>query len=122
MRPHLQHHFKILMDTFLETTAVLVRVGVSLISQDQACTNAEEEIPAFDFAGVQKTSFDTWDELLGRIKVGTQGVNSEIVELFYSSFYRTHISPADCKTSCRSRGHVLTLYHRHRRKPSMELH
>ena len=69
---------------------------MSFISEDQACANAESEIPTFDFASVQKTAFNTWNELLGRIKVETQGVEREIVELFYSSFYRTHISPADC--------------------------
>lgn len=49
---------------------------------------------------MQSAAFDEWNELLGRVKVQTQDVDSEIVELFYSSFYRTHISPADCK-SCR---------------------
>ena len=78
--------------------SVLVRVGVSFISEAQACSNAETEIPDFDFAGVRKVAFDTWNELLGRIQVQTQGVKSEIVELLYSSSYRTHISPADCKT------------------------
>ncbi|KAJ3558216.1 hypothetical protein NM688_g1058 [Phlebia brevispora] len=78
-----------------ESTSILVRAGVSFISSDQACANAESEIPDFDFSSVQQTAFDTWDELLGRIKVQTQGVSSEIVALFYSSFYRIHISPAD---------------------------
>lgn len=77
--------------------SVLVRVGVSFITEEQACSNAETEIPDFDFAGVREAAFDTWNELLGRIQVQTQGVKSEIVELLYSSAYRTHISPADCK-------------------------
>ncbi|KAG1889430.1 glycoside hydrolase family 92 protein [Suillus subluteus] len=37
----------------------------------------------------------TWNELLSRIQVDTQGVDNEITELFYSSLYRMHISPAD---------------------------
>ena len=49
--------------------SVLVRVGVSFISEAQACSNAETEIPDFDFAGVRKVAFDTWNELLGRIQV-----------------------------------------------------
>ncbi|KAI0340428.1 glycoside hydrolase family 92 protein [Trametopsis cervina] len=76
-------------------TTILVRIGVSFISSDQACTNAESEIPTFDFTSVQQSAFDTWDELLGRVKVQTEGVEPDIVQLFYSSVYRTHISPAD---------------------------
>ncbi|KAI0085290.1 family 92 glycosyl hydrolase, partial [Irpex rosettiformis] len=57
--------------------------------------NAESEIPTFDFDGVRKAAFDEWNELLGRIQVKTTNVKPDIVELFYSSVYRTHISPAD---------------------------
>ncbi|KAI9068181.1 glycoside hydrolase family 92 protein [Trametes sanguinea] len=77
------------------TTAILARVGVSFISSEQACANAAEEIPDFDFDGVRKTSRAQWSELLGRVQVDPSGVDPEIVDLFYSSMYRTHISPAD---------------------------
>ncbi|EPQ50744.1 hypothetical protein GLOTRDRAFT_81814 [Gloeophyllum trabeum ATCC 11539] len=84
------------------TSSVLVRVGVSYISADQACANAEEEIPdstaGWDFDGVKNSAFETWNEacrLLGRIQVDPTGVDNETVSLFYSSVYRTHIVPAD---------------------------
>ncbi|KAG1871150.1 glycoside hydrolase family 92 protein [Suillus tomentosus] len=76
-------------------TTILARVGVSFISSDQACDNAESEIPNFDFDETVTTARETWNELLSRIQVDTQGVDKEITELFYSSLYRTHISPAD---------------------------
>lgn len=78
-------------------TSILARVGVSLISTEQACANAEQEIPDFDFAKTRAASRAQWSELLGRIQVNPQGVDSEFVDLFYSSLYRTHLSPADCK-------------------------
>ncbi|KAI0922609.1 hypothetical protein AcV5_009537 [Taiwanofungus camphoratus] len=77
------------------TTAILARVGVSFISTAQACSNAEEEIPDFDFDGVQSEARAQWNEILGRVQVGTEGVDNEIVELLYSSLYRIHIVPAD---------------------------
>ena len=80
----------------LGPTSILVRVGVSFISTDQACANAEQEIPAFDFAQVQADSRAAWNELLGRVQVDPSGVDYDAVELFYSSLYRTHIVPADC--------------------------
>ncbi|OBZ76244.1 hypothetical protein A0H81_02953 [Grifola frondosa] len=76
-------------------TAILARVGVSFISTTQACSNAEDEIGDFDFDRVRSDARAEWNELLGRVQVETGGVDSEIVDLFYSSLYRTHISPAD---------------------------
>ncbi|KAF5372699.1 hypothetical protein D9615_009852 [Tricholomella constricta] len=76
-------------------TTILVRVGVSFISSRQACANAEEEIPDFGFERVQREARAQWNDVLGRIQVDTRGVSKETVQLFYSSLYRTHISPAD---------------------------
>ncbi|KAL1752089.1 glycosyl hydrolase family 92-domain-containing protein [Schizophyllum commune] len=76
-------------------TSILARVGVSLISPAQACQNAEEEIPDFDFERVYEESRAEWNKLLGRIQVDTIGVSQDTLQLFYSSLYRTHIAPAD---------------------------
>lgn len=89
-------------DCLIATTSILARVGVSFISSEQACANAEEEIPDFDFERVRSASRAQWNELLGRVQVDTTNVDPEIVDLFYSSFYRTHLSPADCANLSRS--------------------
>ncbi|KAF5372700.1 hypothetical protein D9615_009853 [Tricholomella constricta] len=78
-----------------QKTTILVRAGVSFISSKQACANAEEEIPDFGFERVQREARAQWNDVLGRIQVDTRGVPKETVQLFYSSLYRTHISPAD---------------------------
>lgn len=41
---------------------VLVRFGVSYVSAEQACSNAEEEIPKFDFDGVVAQSKQLWNQ------------------------------------------------------------
>ena len=104
------------------TTSILARVGVSLISTEQACTNAEREIPDFDFEKTRAASRARWSELLGRIQVNPQGVDPEFVDLFYSSLYRTHLSPADCKyrNSKPDTRSCLTLDGRHWREPFVE--
>lgn len=66
-------------------TTILARVGVSLISSAQACANAEEEIPDFDFDQVHSENRAQWNELLSRVQVDTAGVSQETVQLFYSS-------------------------------------
>lgn len=60
-------------------------MGVSFISSKQACANAEEEIPDFNFDRVHKENRAQWNDLLGRIQVDTTGVPKETVQLFYSS-------------------------------------
>lgn len=67
------------------TTSILARVGVSFISVDQACSNAESDIPNWDFDEIRKTSWTAWNELLGRIKIDTTNVDDETAILFYSS-------------------------------------
>ncbi|KAF5373213.1 hypothetical protein D9757_010545 [Collybiopsis confluens] len=74
---------------------ILARVGVSFISSEQACANAEEEIPDFGFDRVHSENRATWNELLSRVQVDTTNVDKETVQLFYSAMYRLHISPAD---------------------------
>ncbi|KAF5340884.1 hypothetical protein D9758_012170 [Tetrapyrgos nigripes] len=77
------------------STTILARVGVSFISSEQACRNAEEDIPDFDFDRVHGENRAQWNDLLGRIQVDTTGVSEDTVKLFYSSVYRSYISPAD---------------------------
>ncbi|KAI0260072.1 glycosyl hydrolase family 92-domain-containing protein [Gloeopeniophorella convolvens] len=76
-------------------TIIIVRSGVSLISTEQACANAEAEIPDFNFVNVANAARDQWNELLGRIGVGIASGQEDLRILFYSSLYRTHLSPAD---------------------------
>ncbi|KAK7014456.1 hypothetical protein VNI00_019350 [Paramarasmius palmivorus] len=78
-----------------QTSSILARVGVSLISTDQACANAEEEIPDWDFERVVSDSEDAWRDILTRVRVDQDGVDRNTTELLYSSLYRTHLAPSD---------------------------
>jgi putative alpha-1,2-mannosidase len=75
--------------------AIMARVGVSLISSDQACSNAEKEIPKYDFDGLKKAAEDVWRGKLSGITVSTTGVDSSLVTNFYSGIYRTMVNPQD---------------------------
>jgi putative alpha-1,2-mannosidase len=68
-----------------EPTTILARVGVSFISEEQACTNAEAEIPDFDFARVVNAARSEWDELLGRVQVVVAEGQEDTRKLLYSS-------------------------------------
>ena len=64
---------------------MLVRFGVSFISVDQACANAESEIPDWDWDAVRSASVSKWEDVLSRIQVNTAKENATVVELLYSS-------------------------------------
>lgn len=74
---------------------ILARVGVSFISVVQACSNAEAEIPTFDFNGTLKSAQQAWTDKLGSISVTPGGVNESLQTVFWSGVYRAAISPQD---------------------------
>ena len=75
---------------------ILARVGVSFISAAQACSNAETEIPDFDFAAVHAAAQQAWTDALGVIEVTPgAGVNASLQTVFWSGVYRASISPQD---------------------------
>jgi putative alpha-1,2-mannosidase len=70
-----------------------VRVGLSFVSSHQACLNAEAEIPTFDFDLVSQSTVSQFETLLNRIRVDSANISDESLTLFYSSLYRTLLSP-----------------------------
>lgn len=74
---------------------ILVRVGVSMISSEQACKSAEKEIPAFDFDTTKSTAETAWRNKLAPITVSKERVNGSLLVNFYSGIYRTMVNPQD---------------------------
>lgn len=78
-----------------EDGEILARVGLSFISTQQACANAEREVPGFDFEGVRADAEEAWREKLGHVTVDSTNVDTSLQRLFWSGLYRTFISPQD---------------------------
>lgn len=72
---------------------ILARVGVSFISVDQACDNAENEIPDFGFERVLEEAKGAWSGKLAAVEVDATGVSEEMQTTFWSGLYRTMLSP-----------------------------
>lgn len=73
---------------------VSARVGVSFISSDKACQNAENEIPDWDFTGLKKAAEDAWRKKLSVVEVKAgNGSDTSLLTNFYSAIYRTMMSP-----------------------------
>jgi predicted alpha-1,2-mannosidase len=70
---------------------VLVRVGISPVSEENALANLEEEAGTTDFDAVAAAAQAAWNEQLGRIRIKADDRTSRI---FYTALYHTMIAPA----------------------------
>lgn len=76
-------------------TQVIIRVGVSFLSEAQACANAESEIGTATFEEIVARSKALWNERLSRIEIDVPHTPPNITELLYSSLYRASLTPVD---------------------------
>lgn len=72
---------------------VNIRVGVSFVSADQACENAETEVGTSSFEDIMNQSKALWQDKLSRIELDIANTPPNITELFYTSFYRSFLTP-----------------------------
>ena len=74
---------------------VTARVGVSFVSTEQACRNAESEIPdpLGSFDAVKSNAADAWRQKLSAVSINPGGANESLQTAFYSAIYRTMMSP-----------------------------
>lgn len=74
---------------------IVVRVGLSYLSVDKACRNAEAEIGDLDFDGTKTAAEDAWTNKLSVVSIDETGVNSTFLTTFWSGLYRSLFSPQD---------------------------
>ena len=72
---------------------VIVRVGISFKSLDQACSNAETEIGSLSFEDIVAQSKALWNEKLAKIEVDFTNTPQNVTEMLYSSLYRSFLTP-----------------------------
>ncbi|HEX4758187.1 MAG TPA: GH92 family glycosyl hydrolase [Terracidiphilus sp.] len=72
---------------------VLMKVGISFISVEQARRNLAAEIPAFDFAAVHAAAVSNWNRALGKVEI--KGATPEQEQIFYTALYHTMLMPTD---------------------------
>jgi putative alpha-1,2-mannosidase len=74
---------------------ILARVGMSFVSEAQACSNAEKEVATVDFDGTVKSAGDAWRDKFSVITLKDGGVSDVLLKAFWSGVYRSMISPQD---------------------------
>ena len=89
---------KLALDTLgLITTAntgrpLLVKVGMSAVSSQNAMMNMMAEIPEWNFDAVAKAADDAWNAELSKVNIKTDNDNDRTV--FYTALYHTMIAPS----------------------------
>ncbi|EDU43987.1 Glycoside hydrolase family 92 protein [Pyrenophora tritici-repentis] len=74
---------------------IIARVGMSFVSEAQACSNAEAEIPLGKFDEVVAAAESVWRAKLDVITVQDGGIDEVFLKAFWSGVYRSMISPQD---------------------------
>jgi len=74
-----------------EGEVIEARVGTSFISIEQARENLKAEIPTWDFAAVQQSLRNAWNDKLGRISV--EGATEEQRRIVYTGLYHALLYP-----------------------------
>jgi predicted alpha-1,2-mannosidase len=70
---------------------IVLRVGLSPTSVDEAKKNLKAEISTWDFDSIREAAKSIWNENLSRIKIESSDPN--IRQTFYSAFYHTMTAP-----------------------------
>ena len=73
------------------TGPVLVKVGISMVSAENALANVKAEVPAFDFEAVRKNAKAAWNRELERIQVDT--FDTQRKTIFYTGMYHMMCAP-----------------------------
>ena len=71
---------------------VLLKVGLSFVSQEGAAANLNQEIAGFDFDDVHDRARQTWSQMLGRVAV--EGGTPDQRAIFYTGLYHSLLSPS----------------------------
>ncbi len=70
---------------------VILKLGTSFISLDQAEANLEQELGSKSFSQIRDQAQQVWDETLGKIEV--EGATEDLKVTFYSNLYRAFMYP-----------------------------
>ncbi len=76
---------------------IILRVGLSPTSVEEAKANLKAEIPAWNFDAVRAEARNAWNDNLSRIEIQT--LNPDIRQTFYSCMYHTMCAPQLCNNA-----------------------
>ncbi len=76
---------------------IILRVGISPTSVEEAKKNLAAEMPTWNFDGVRDAARTIWNDNLSRIQI--EASNPDIRQTFYSCLYHTMVAPQLCNNA-----------------------
>ena len=73
-------------------TPLLIKTGLSAVSEDNAKENLQKEIPGWDFNAVVRQADEAWERQLSRVKIKTDDRDARTI--FYTALYHTMVAPS----------------------------
>lgn len=80
---------------FQQTDELMVRVGLSWLSIERACENAEKQIGDWNFDRLRREAKKAWRKKLSPIRIDSTGVDRSHLRNYWSGVYRAFLSPQD---------------------------
>jgi predicted alpha-1,2-mannosidase len=71
---------------------IIVKVGVSYVSVENARLNLQTEVSGWDFQAIRSQALKDWEEVLARIKI--TGGSDDQLKIFYTALYHALIHPS----------------------------
>ncbi|WP_454830835.1 GH92 family glycosyl hydrolase [Pseudoxanthomonas wuyuanensis] len=75
---------------------LLVKVGISAVSAENALANLDAELPDFDFVRVHAEAVAAWEQALARVRIDTDDRDTDDGmqrRIFYTSLYHSLLAP-----------------------------
>ncbi|MEY3423035.1 MAG: hypothetical protein RIR48_3365, partial [Bacteroidota bacterium] len=71
---------------------IMVKVGISSVSAENALANLDASLPGWDFEGTAQAASEAWDEALSKINIESSDTDQK--KIFYTSLYHTMVAPS----------------------------
>lgn len=75
-----------------DSTPLLIKTGLSAVSEDNARKNLHKEIPGWDFNAVVRQADEAWEKQLSRVQIKTDDEDARTI--FYTALYHTMTAPS----------------------------
>ncbi len=72
-------------------TRLMVKVGISSVSEENALTNLNNEISGWNFEKIKNQSTEIWNRELGKIRIMSD--KQEYLRTFYTALYHSMVAP-----------------------------
>ena len=78
---------------------LLLKVGISFLSAQEARANMENDLPDWDFEATHLRCLREWEVLLKRLPIAEEAT-TQVKRMYYTALYHTCLMPTERKESC----------------------